>query len=83
MREGEVSGSIPNNRVAREFCTKNIETLNDFFAVLKTRLMFLKIIFTSGLITSTANKNRFSLMVLLIQPSVEIDFNWQSSFTRL
>jgi hypothetical protein len=25
-REGEVDGSIPNNRVAREFCTKNAAT---------------------------------------------------------
>ena len=25
-REGEVDGSIPNNRVAREFCAKNAAT---------------------------------------------------------
>jgi hypothetical protein len=26
MREGEVYGSIPHNRVAREFCAKNAAT---------------------------------------------------------
>jgi hypothetical protein len=68
-REGEVGGSIPNNRVAREFYTKNTATcdlkntlmggwvlfLNNCFAVFKTRLMFLKMIFTSSFITSTAS----------------------------
>ena len=49
-REGEVDGSITNNRVAREFCAKNAATcdfdgdgrvvgwvlsLNNFFVVLK------------------------------------------------
>ena len=28
-REGEVYGSIPNNRVAREFCAKNAATCTD------------------------------------------------------
>jgi hypothetical protein len=30
-REGEVDGSITNNRVAREFCTKNAATCTYFY----------------------------------------------------
>jgi hypothetical protein len=67
--DGEVGGLIPNNRIAPEFYAKNCDlrlrrrraggvgrvlSLNNFFVVFKTRLMFLKIIFTIGFITSTA-----------------------------
>jgi hypothetical protein len=43
--------------------------------VFKTRLMFLKIIFTVGFITSTVSGNRFPLAIFLPQPPVEIDFH--------
>jgi hypothetical protein len=36
--------------------------------------MFLKIIFTSGFITSTASESRFSLAVFLTQPPVKSIF---------
>jgi hypothetical protein len=49
--------------------------LKYFFVILKTRLMFLKIIFTSGFVTSTASGNRFLLAVFLTQPPVEINFH--------
>jgi hypothetical protein len=54
-----------------------------FFAVFKVHLMFLKIIFTSGFIISTASGNRFSLTVFLTQPPLEIDFHWRSLVNRL
>jgi hypothetical protein len=60
-----------------------VSPLHKYFFVFKTRLMFLKIIFTSGFITSTASGNRFPMVVFLTQPSVEIDFHWRSSVTRL
>jgi hypothetical protein len=63
--------------------TGGVGSLNKFFAVFKTRLMFLKIIFTCGFITSTASENQFSLAVFLTQPPMEIDFQWRSSVTRL
>jgi hypothetical protein len=71
-RKGEIGGSIPNKRVARESCAKKGVTCdfdrderggvsrllkNNCFVVFKTRLMFLKIIFTDGFITSTASGN--------------------------
>jgi hypothetical protein len=47
--------------------------LNNFF-LFKTHLMFLKIFFTSGFITSTASESRFSLAVFLTQPPVKSIF---------
>jgi hypothetical protein len=58
-------------------------SLNNIFVVFKTRLMFLKIIFTIGFIPSTSGGNRFSLAIFLAQPPVEIDFHWRSLVTRL
>jgi hypothetical protein len=57
--------------------------LKYFFAVFKTCLMFLKIIFTSGFITSTSSGNRFPPAVFLTQLPVEINFHWRSVVTRL
>jgi hypothetical protein len=90
-REGEVDGSMPDNRVAREKCRDLrraggvgwVLSLNNFFAVFKIRLMFLKIIFTSGFITSTASENRFPLAIFLTQLPLEIGFHGWSSVTRL
>jgi hypothetical protein len=73
-REGEVGGgSIPNNHVAREKChdlhfdgdrrVGYVLSNNCFCLFLKP--MFLKIIFTSGFITSTVSGNRFLLVVFL------------------
>jgi hypothetical protein len=62
-REGEVDGSITNNRIAHEFCAKNaangvgwgplIKTI--FLLFLKSILCFLKTICTGGFITPTAS----------------------------
>jgi hypothetical protein len=49
--------------------------LNNCFVIFKTRLMFLKIIFISGFITSSASRNRFPLTIFLTQPPVEIDLH--------
>jgi hypothetical protein len=95
IKHGEVGHSIPNNHVAREKChdlrLRRRQRwvgglsflLKYFFIVFKTRLMFLKIIFTSGFIMSTANGNPFSLAIFLTQPPVKIDFQWRSSVIRL
>jgi hypothetical protein len=65
-REGEVEGSITNNRVAREFRAENAATcelrlrrvgplIKIFFLLfLKSVLCFLETICTGGFITSTA-----------------------------
>jgi hypothetical protein len=59
-REGEVDSLIPNICIAREKCHDFDGGGHVFFAVFKTRLMFLKLIFTRGFITSTASENRVS-----------------------
>jgi hypothetical protein len=65
-RKDEVGSLIPNNCVAREFYAKNATTCDfDGDRLFKTRLMFLKILFTSGFIP---------LAVFLTQP-VEINFH--------
>jgi hypothetical protein len=72
-REGEVDGSITNNRVAREFCVKNAATCGPlikifFLLFLKSVLCFLETICTGGFITSTVIENRFSLAVFSYPP---------------
>jgi hypothetical protein len=69
-REGEVEGSITNNRVAHEFCAKNAATCdyNFFLLFLKSVLCFLETICTDGFITPTASENRFLLAVFSYPP---------------
>jgi hypothetical protein len=72
-REGEVDGSITNNRVARKFCAKNAATCDPlikifFLLFLKSVLCFLETICTGGFITPTASENRFSLAVFSYPP---------------
>jgi hypothetical protein len=90
---GGVVGLIPIGLV---FCAKNAETrdfdvggptlgslLIIFFAIFKLILCFLENIFIGGFISSVANRNRFSLTILLVQPPVEINFERRFSVTRM
>jgi hypothetical protein len=65
-----VTFDLQQRRLGGSFLIQNI-----FFVVLKPDLCFLEQICTSGFLMSTTSRNRFSLVVLLRRPQVEIDFH--------
>jgi hypothetical protein len=80
-REGEVYGSITNNRVAREFCAGGVVLIQ--INIFKICFMFPGNDLHWRFYYVDPSENRFSLAVLLRRPPVKIDFHSRFSVTLL